>query len=83
VLSTRRYEMVLMAQLQDLKKKQQIISDEIVRRREMLVESNRQVRVLELLRDRQLARKRQEDERQDIKLLDEVAGRRSFQEGDM
>ncbi|MEN6493503.1 MAG: flagellar export protein FliJ [Thermoguttaceae bacterium] len=82
LLETRRFELVLKAQLQDLEKKQKILEEEIGRRREALVEANRQVRVVELLRDRQLARQRQEEERQEVKLLDEVAGRRGWQEGD-
>lgn len=83
LLDTRRYELVLKAQQQDLQKKQTMLEEEIGRRREALAEANRQVRVLELLRERQLARLRQEANRQEIKLLDEVAGRRSVQEGDM
>lgn len=83
LLDTRRYELVIKAQQQDLQKKRAMLEEEIGRRREALAEANRQVRVLELLRERQLARLRQEENRQEIKLLDEVAGRRSMQEGDM
>lgn len=82
LLQTRRFELVLKTQQQDLQKKQKILEEEIGRRREALVEANRQVRVLELLRDRQLARQRQEEERQEVKVLDEVASRRGWQEGD-
>lgn len=83
LLNTRRYELVLRAHLQDLAKKQEMLAEEIARRQNGLVEANRQVRVLELLRDRQLARHRQEEERQEIKLLDEVAGRQNRREGNM
>ncbi len=80
LLNTRRYELVLMSQQQDLKKKQKMLDEEIVRRREALAEANRQVRVLELLRERQLTRLRAEENREEMKLLDEVAGRRRMQQ---
>lgn len=83
LLDTRRYELVIKAHQQDLQKKRTMLEEEIGRRREALAEANRQVRVLELLRERQMERFRQEEIRQEIKLLDEVAGRRNLQEGDM
>jgi flagellar export protein FliJ len=49
-------------------------------RRVALAEANREVRVLEKLRDRQHERHRQEENRQEIKELDEVAGRRAVRE---
>jgi flagellar export protein FliJ len=83
LLDTRRYELVIKAHLQDLGKKRTMLEEEIARRRETLAEANRQVRVLELLRERQLERHRHEENRQETKFLDEVAGRRSLQEGGM
>jgi flagellar export protein FliJ len=80
LMDSRRYELVLRAQRQDLNKKMEMLEAEIGRRREALVEANREVRVLELLRERQLARHRQEESRQEINLLDEVAGRRARRE---
>lgn len=83
LLDTRRYELVIKAHQQDLEKKRTMLEEESGRRREALAEANRQVRVLELLRERQLERHRHEENRQETKLLDEVAGRRSLQEGGM
>jgi flagellar protein FliJ len=50
---------------------------EIERRREALLAANREVRVLEKLRDHQMERYREEENRRDIKRLDEVAGQRA------
>jgi len=77
LLDARRFEAVLLVQQQDLQKKQKLLEAEIDRRRQALVEANREVRVLELLRERQLQRHREEESRREMKLLDEVAGRRA------
>ena len=57
-------------------------AEEIERRGEALVDANRQVRVLETLRQKQLDRHRQGENRQEIKQLDETAGRRTPKEDD-
>ena len=75
LLGARRYEMILMAQQEDLGRKRKMIDEEIERRRLALVEANREVRVLELLREKQIVRHRDEESLKDVKLLDEVAQR--------
>jgi flagellar export protein FliJ len=75
LLHARRYELLLRAQQQDLAQQQQAVDAEIQRRQRALVEANREVRVLELLREKQWARHRDEESRQEIKQLDEVAQR--------
>jgi flagellar FliJ protein len=76
LLSTQRYEMLLRAQSGQIGKHREQIGVEIERRRQAVVQANREVRVLEKLRERQAERHRDEEACRDIKLLDEVAGRR-------
>ena len=75
LLHARRYELVLRAQQLDLQQQQQAVDAEVQRRQRALVEANREVRVLELLREKLWARHRDEEARQEIKQLDEVAQR--------
>ncbi len=82
LLESRRYELVLQSQDQQLAQQHQAVRTEVERRRQALVDANRQVRVLETLRQRQLDHHRQEENRQEIKQLDEMAGRRAAQEDD-
>lgn len=82
LLESRRYELVLQSQEQQLAQQHQAVRAEIERRRQALVDANRQVRVLETLHQKQLDHHRQEENRQEIKQLDEMAGRRAAQEDD-
>lgn len=75
LLSARRYEVALLAERRDLKEKLEAVRAEVERRRETLVAANRSVRVLELLRDRQMQQHREKERIREIKELDEVAGR--------
>lgn len=75
LLDVRRYEIVLRSQEQYARQQQQVLAAEIERRRQALVEANREVRVLETLREKQMDRHRQEEARQDVKQMDEAAGR--------
>jgi flagellar FliJ protein len=76
LLEVRRYEMVLRSGEQELSQQEKAVSAEIEKRREAVAEANRQVRVLEKLREKQYQRHRQEENLREIKLLDEAAGRR-------
>jgi len=80
LLETRRFETVLLAQRQDIRHKQQMIDAEVERRRLALVEANREVQVLENLRGRQYERHRAEENRREIKQLDEIAQQRAVGE---
>lgn len=82
LLSARRFEVTLRAEHQDLTEKHEAIRAEVDRRRQALVAANRSVRVLELLRDRQLEQHREEQRRLQIKELDEVAGQIRFREAE-
>lgn len=73
LLQTHRYEVVLAARARELVAKLAQIAAESERRRQALVEADRQVRVLEKLRARQALNHRREQDRQETKQLDEMA----------
>jgi flagellar protein FliJ len=73
LLQTHRYELVLTAKARQLTTQIEQITVESERRRLALVEADRQVHVLEKLRDRQALAERQSQERLEHKELDEVA----------
>jgi flagellar export protein FliJ len=77
LLETRRYEMALQSQGLQLAQKHEAVQLEIERRREALADANREVRVLETLRQKQLDHHRHEESRREIKTLDETATRRA------
>jgi flagellar protein FliJ len=72
LLQTHRYELVLAAQSRQLESQIAQVQVESERRRQVLVEADRQVRVLEKLRERQAAAHRREADRQEAKQLDEI-----------
>ncbi len=75
LVENQRYELVLRDQ-QNLSRQQlQQLNEEIERRRAALVEADREVRVLEKLRHNQQRAHAQQEFRQEVKQLDEVAGR--------
>lgn len=78
----RRFELVLRAQREHVAKQRQTLEAEVEQRRLALVDANRQVRVLEELRQKQLKRHHQEENRQEIKQMDEAGGLRSAREDD-
>lgn len=77
LLEAQRYELSLRAGRQRLDEQRGSVAEEIERRRELLGEANREVRVLEKLREKQARRYRDEQARREIKLLDETAQRRA------
>ncbi len=83
LLEARRYEMVLRSQDQQLAERQQAVQAEIDQRRQALVEANREVRVLETLREKQREHHRRQENRREIKQLDETAARRHVREDDL
>jgi flagellar FliJ protein len=74
LMQTHRYEVVLATQRRQLASQLSQVQAETNRRRLVLVEADRQVRVLEKLRERQAAVYRQQAERQAAKQFDEMAG---------
>jgi flagellar export protein FliJ len=80
LLDAQRFVLVLKARHQELAHQRQQVEAEIQRRRQALVEANREVQVLEKLRERQRARWQEEENRQEVKRLDEVAVRSHVKE---
>ncbi len=77
LLETRRYEVLLKANREHLGQQRETLQTEIERRRLIVVEANREVRVLEELEAKQRERHREEEGRKEVKMLDEMAQRRT------
>jgi len=73
LLHTHRYEIVLTARLRQLVAQTAEVAAETERRRLALVEADRQVRVLEKLREKQAAAYRHDQQRREAKQFDETA----------
>jgi len=73
LLQTNRYQLALKACRGQLEGQLVQVRAELERRRQALLEADRGVRVLEKLRERQLAAHRDREVRLEIKVLDEVA----------
>lgn len=80
LIAAQRHEVVLRFQGQQLQQQRETIAQEIERRRAALAEANREVKVLENLRERQQERYQEEENRRDIQRLDEVAQLRALRE---
>jgi flagellar protein FliJ len=76
LIQTQRYELLLKTHQQQLRRQREAVAAEIGRRRETLVRANREVRILENLREKQAQRHREEEGRRETKRLDEVATQR-------
>jgi flagellar FliJ protein len=74
LLESQRYEMVLDLEKRHVEQQQARVAVEIEKRRAALVAADQDVRSLEKLRETQLSEWRIEAERQEMKVLDEVAG---------
>lgn len=75
-----RYESVVQSQRQETAEERRAAHAEVERRLETLVEANREVRVLETLRQRQRERHRLEENRRETKQMDEAAARCGVEE---
>jgi len=73
VLESQRYEMLLGVKMAALTEQRNHVAKEIEQRRLALVEADREVRVLEKLRETQLERFKAEEQQIDQRRLDEVA----------
>ena len=70
LVEAQRYEVTLRMQRQQLEQQRESVASEIQRRRQVLIEANRDVRVLEKLRENQARRHRRDEERREIKQLE-------------
>jgi flagellar export protein FliJ len=75
LIHVHRYERVLQAQRAAIVSQLKLVTAEIDKRRLALVEADRQVQVLEKLRDRQQAEFAHAENQRDQKLMDEIAAR--------
>ena len=73
LLGTHRYELVLQSQRQLLYQQREQLAEEIGRRRDMLLETDKKVKAMEKLREKQLQRYRLQESRREIKQIDEIA----------
>lgn len=81
LISAQRYEGALLVDRVQTQAQKDAVEVEIERRRLALVESDRDVRVLEKLREKQQSRHRADEEVRLMKALDEVAARIAAREG--
>jgi flagellar protein FliJ len=77
LLDAGRYEIALKAQRQAADEQRQAVQAEVERRRQSLVEADREVKTLEKLREQQTTRHRLEENRREIKQLDATAIQRA------
>ncbi len=75
LLDTQRYSAALKGQLATLQDQSKMLTEEIEKRRQALVEADQQVRVLEKLHERQLNMHRSQKMRAEAKVMDEIASR--------
>ena len=80
LVEAQRYEMVARKQQADIGRQRESVAAEIDRRRQSLVEADRDVKLLERLRERQAEQNRAEQQRQDVKRLDEVGIQQAMRE---
>ena len=79
-VSASRYEAVLRQELATVAGHLATLAAEIERRRQALMVADHEVRMLEKLRDKQRELHRQGEALREIKQLDEIAGRQSWQQ---
>ncbi len=80
LVEAQRYELVARAQQRRLAQQRQTVAAEIERRRQALVEADREVCILEKLRQRQAEQHRRDEEIRESKRLDEVAVQQAFRQ---
>lgn len=80
LLDAQRYDAIVRAEKLHVAGQREAIRGEVEKRREALLAADREVRALEKLHDAQQERFRQQQQREEIKQLDEVAGRRGPRE---
>jgi flagellar export protein FliJ len=76
LMDAQRYELVMKGERDVVQGQLQTLASETERRRQALIAADREVRVLEKLRETQQERHRAVEARAEMKTLDEIAGRR-------
>ncbi len=75
LLEAQRYQAVLRAQQSTLRDHSKVLSTEVERRRQNVIEADQQVRVLDKLNERRKLEHQQTLNRAEVKELDEIASR--------
>jgi flagellar FliJ protein len=75
LLQAQRYEASVVGEIRHVEDQRRRVGEEIERRRAALVEADRQVKVLEKLRETQQAEHAEAEAAAEMKVLDEAAGR--------
>jgi len=74
LLSFRRQEMFLRANEADLKQKMEMIDEEIERRRALVVAANKELKIVEKLKEKRYEKYLEEENKAEMKIMDEIAG---------
>jgi flagellar protein FliJ len=80
LVEAQRFELTLRHQQRQILRQRETVAAEIDRRQQALVEADREVKVLERLREKQAEAHRDVEERRDAKRLDEVAQHQAMRE---
>lgn len=80
LLEAQRYELALRAEERQFQRQRAAVAAEIERRRQALVEADREVRTLEKLREKQWQAWQSEENRRQTRQLDEMAQQRFLRE---
>ena len=74
LLGIRRQEMFLRANQHDLMQKMQIVDEEIERRRLAVVAANKELKIVEKLKEKRYEKYLEEENKKETKAMDEIAG---------
>lgn len=77
LINAHRYELVLRTRRGQIEQQKQQVAAEVERRRQALVEADKQVRMLEKLEEKQRLKHRHEELEREMKHLDETAQQRA------
>lgn len=83
LLEAQRYEAVVALEILHVERQRAAVAEEMNKRREALVEADREFKVLEKLREKRLQEHGTELLAQEMKVLDEAAGRMKREEVDV
>ncbi|MBA4019636.1 MAG: flagellar export protein FliJ [Pirellula sp.] len=83
LLEAQRYEAVVALEILHVERQRAAVAEEMNKRQEALVEADREFKVLEKLREKRLSEHGAEVLAQEMKLLDEAAGRMKREEVDV
>ena len=76
LLSFRRQEMFLRANQDDLREKLKLIDEEIEVRRAAVAEANKELKIVEKLKEQRREKYLEEENKEEMKAMDEIAGNR-------